>query len=86
MKSDNKMTEIKTTNQKQTIKENENKTIYLLGEIVHNKIVTDKYLKLGVKIISENDLDTTPPAPDFKIQFIDEALLPIIPAASINGF
>ena len=35
---------------------------------------------------SENDFDTTPPAPDFKIQFIDEALLPIIPAANINGF
>ena len=34
----------------------------------------------------ENDFDTTPPAPDFKIQFIDEALLPIIPAASIKGF
>ena len=34
----------------------------------------------------EKDLETTPPAPDLKIQFIDEALLPIIPAANINGF
>ena len=36
--------------------------------------------------VGEKDFETTPPAPDFKIQFIDDALLPIMPAANIKGF
>jgi len=36
---------------------NKDKTIYLLGEIVHNDVVTSKYNNLGVKVISINDLD-----------------------------
>ncbi|MBP5342900.1 4-hydroxy-3-methylbut-2-enyl diphosphate reductase [bacterium] len=39
------------------IRENSDKTIYLLHEIVHNDIVNDKYNKLGVKVIEEKDLD-----------------------------
>jgi len=41
----------------EVIKENKNKTIYLLGEIVHNDVVTKKYNELGVKIISIDDLN-----------------------------
>ena len=41
-----------------TIKENENRTIYLLGEIVHNSLVNEKYKNLGVKVISVSDLDS----------------------------
>ena len=41
-----------------TIKDNPNKTIYLLGDIVHNDIVNEKYHKLGVKVISKDELDS----------------------------
>lgn len=40
-----------------TIKENSNSSIYLLGQIVHNKSVIEKYNNLGVKTVSLNDLD-----------------------------
>ncbi len=42
------------------IKEHEGEQIYLLGEIVHNKKVNDKYINKGVKIISINELDSIP--------------------------
>ena len=40
-----------------TIEQYKDKTIYLLGEIVHNKIVNKEYLDKGCVIISESDLD-----------------------------
>ncbi len=40
-----------------TIEQYRGKTIYLLGEIVHNKIVNQEYLDKGCVIISESDLD-----------------------------
>ena len=40
------------------IKENKDRTIYLLGDIVHNDTVNEKYKKLGVKVISKDELDS----------------------------
>ena len=39
-----------------TIKENPNKPIYLIGPIVHNSLVNQKYLDKGVVFITEGDL------------------------------
>lgn len=39
------------------VEKSKNKTIYLLGEIVHNKSVNDEYINKGCKIINEDDLD-----------------------------
>lgn len=39
------------------VSKNSGKTIYLLGPIVHNKLVNDKYTKMGVEIIKTKDLD-----------------------------
>ena len=40
------------------IKENKDRTIYLLGDIVHNDTVNEKYKKLSVKVISKDELDS----------------------------
>ena len=39
------------------INDNKGKTIYLLGPIVHNKLVNEKYTNKGVEIIRIKDLD-----------------------------